>query len=664
MRLWIACLLLWCAVAEANTTAASQRSVMLTMGKPSGFMLREVEADGAIKVHYEFNDRGRGPALDARYRLDDAGLPLEITISGNDYLKSKVDEQFRLTEQDASWRNAAEQETRAGARGFYLSLDGTPEESAMLVRAALAAGGRIDLLPAGQATVRVVADETITAKGKRTKIQLYAIEGLDMTPGLIWLDQDQQFFASWSPWFSLIREGFEFSQEVLGSRQRKEEQRLATQRARALTEWLRKPLLIENARVYDPHTKAVLDGQSVFIDRGRIVAVGPSIEVRADTDRLDAEGRFLMAGMWDMHVHIGAGVDGLLHLMSGVTTVRDMANDEAALDRLEAAIDDGKDLGPRILRAGFVDGRGPYAGPTKVFADTVEEGLAAVDAYADSGYRQIKVYSSLKPELVAPMAARAKERGLRFSGHVPQGMNAEAFIAAGADEVQHTNFLFLNFLAGPTVDTRTPQRFTTVADGAKDVPLSGSPMRRLIALMKERGTVVDPTLMTFEGMFLDRPGRMGPTFASTVNRLPLAWQRGVRAATGGLPTTPANDLNYRLSYQRMIDLVGVLHREGVQIVAGTDATPVWALVRELELYVAAGISPVDALRIATLDAARVMGLDQEYGSVEAGKVADLILVDGDPSLSIGDLRRVQRVIRGDRMHDAAALRREVGIANE
>lgn len=651
------------ALGQAHAESTTARYTMLTMGKPSGYMSLEQVDPLKRKVHYEFSDRGRGPSLDAEYQLDKNGLPQSLSIRGVNYLKAPVDERFTRTAKNAQWKNSAEDETSELKDGFYLALEGTPEDTAMLVRAGLRDRSRpLALLPSGQARVSKLTELSVGAGGKRLRVALYALEGLDLTPSLIWLDQDQELFASYSPWFSLVRDGYEASLETIGAKQIAEEAKMAQKRAEELTTWVKKPLLIQNARVFDVEKLSVSEPQSVLIKGGKIVSLGAALVPESGTEILDAQGQFLMPGLWDMHVHIGAGTEGMLQLMSGVTSVRDMANDQQALDTLEAAIESGKDLGPRIVRAGFIDGRGPFAGPTKVFADTEQEAIKAVNDYADAGYRQIKVYSSLKPELVPVIAGAAKARGLRLSGHVPQGMNAEAFIEQGADELQHANFVFLNFLAGPKVDTRTPQRFTTVAESAHGVALSGAPMQRLIALMKSKDIEIDPTLMTFEGMFLDRPGRMGPTFASSIHRLPPSWQRGIRAAQGGLPTNASNELNYKLSYQRMIDVVGVLHRAGVQILAGTDAFPMWALQRELELYVSSGIAPAEALRIASFDAPRVMGIGDRYGKIAPGMVADLILIDGDPSIDIRDLRNVRTIIRGDRRFDAAAIRRKLGIA--
>ena len=126
---------------------------------------------------------------------------------------------------------------------------------------------------------------------------------------------------------------------------------------------------------------------------------------------------------------------------------------------IRKSIEEGREIGPRIIMRGFMDGRGPYAGPTKVFVDTEQEAQTAIDNYAKLGYEGIKIYSSIKPELVPTIIRLAHDKGMRISGHVPAHMTAQQFVELGADELQHINFVFLNFF--PEVkDTRTPARFT------------------------------------------------------------------------------------------------------------------------------------------------------------------------------------------------------------
>jgi cytosine/adenosine deaminase-related metal-dependent hydrolase len=651
------------AAATAGAADTVEKSKILMMGNTAGFSESTYADDGTLRNHYEYNDRGRGPKLDSVYKVGADGIPTAVEIRGNDYMKGAVDETFTRSGDEANWKNSAENEKRNGTAGtFYLSLDGAPEEYVLLMRALIKAPNQtLKLLPDGEARVEKLA--TVKAKGKAgTKnATLYAIHGLSLTPSYSWLDDDLRFFASYSAWFSMVREGYEDALPALGKRQEAEEQRLAQARAKSLTTPLTKPLAITNARVFDPVAANVVDGATVVIDKGRIVAVGAEAAVPAGADTLDAQGKFLMPGLWDMHVHFAGEADGVLHIASGVTSVRDLANSPETLSARIKAIEAGTDIGPRVVKAGIIDGPGPLAGPTKALADTEEKAQAIVDEYARTGYEQVKIYSSIKPELMPAIARMAHAKGLRVSGHVPAFMTARQFVENGADEIQHANMLMLNFLFDKVQDTRSPARFVAIGEYGAGIDLSSPEVRDFVALLKRKDIVIDPTLCTFEDMFLGRPGLPGPGYDAIIDRLPLSWQRNVRSGAGGLPIKPGQEALYRKGYQKMIDFVGLLYRSGVRIVPGTDGLAGLTLPRELELYVAAGIAPKDVLRLATYDSAKVHKREDRLGRVAPGYLSDLILIDGDPTLNIGDVRKVRTVIRGDRRYDSAALYKAVQI---
>jgi imidazolonepropionase-like amidohydrolase len=312
-----------------------------------------------------------------------------------------------------------------------------------------------------------------------------------------------------------------------------------------------------------------------------------------------------------------------------------------------------------VWKAGFIDGPGPFQAPTGLYVSTEEEAQAAVKRYADLGYIQIKLYSSLKPELVRGIAKTAHERGLRVSGHVPNGMIASQFVEAGADELQHINFIFLNFLASQVKDTRTPERFTAVGANAAKLDLDSKPVKDFIELLQKHHTTVDVTLATFEGMFTARPRSVSPDYAPVLHRLPAQVQRG--AYTGGLPATGTNDQLYKDSYQAMLRMTKRIYDAGIPLLAGTDALAGIMLHRELELEVQAGIPPAKALQIATWNAAKLLKQEKDLGSIAPGKLADLVLVEGDPSKKIGDLRRCRLVLKNGTHYESAAVYAAVSI---
>ncbi len=652
------------ATGSAHAVEQVEKSVLIVADAKAGFQEAHYGEGGKLAVHFEFNDRGRGPKLDASYSLDANALPTAIELKGVDYLKAPVSESYTRQGDALAWKNASEDEKRTlSGPAFFLGLNQVPEDSILLVRALLKAPGqKLSLIPAGEASIHKLASTEVKGKNGSKTVDLYAISGLDLLPSYVWLDQDQRFFAAYSGWSTLIREGYEDSIGTIGARQQQEEKQLAETRANELTRTLTAPLLIRNVRVFDPPSGEVVDGRSVLIDDGRIVSIGSANVSSLDgVEELDGGGRFLMPGLWDMHVHYSGGADGLLDLASGVTTVRDMANQVDTLKAVIDAIEAGKDIGPRIIRAGIIDGKGPFAGPTKVLVDTEQEALDAVKMYKQTGHEQIKIYSSVKPELMPIIAKAAHEQGMRVSGHVPAFMTARQFVENGADEIQHINMLFLNFMFDKVQDTRTPARFTAVAEYGAALDLSSPPVREFIQLLKDKHIVVDPTVGTFEDMFLSRPGVPGPGFAAIADRFPTTWQRQFRSGTGGLDMKAGQQALFRDSYQNMVNLVGVLYRHGVTIVAGTDNLAGMTLPREFELYVEAGIPPMDVLRIATTGSAEVMSREDDYGRVAPGYVSDLILIDGDPTINMADIRKVRTTIRGDRLYQADALFKAVSI---
>ena len=420
------------------------------------------------------------------------------------------------------------------------------------------------------------------------------------------------------------------------------------------------PIAVEHVRLFDSEQAAVREDQTVVVDGERITFVGSAstAQVPSDAQRVDGTGKTLLPGLFDMHAHAGP-LDGVLNIARGVTSVRDMGNDIDVLRHLDEQWQSGAAIGPRIWKAGLIDGRGQFQAPAGLTAETAEEAQAAVNRYADLGYVQIKLYSSLKPELVPGIAALAHRRGLRLSGHIPNGMIASQFVEAGADEIQHINFIFLNFLAGQVKDTRTPERFTAVGANAAKLDLQSKEVSDFIELLKSHHTTVDVTMAAFEGMFTGRPRKVSPDWAPVIDRLPAQVQRG--AYTGGLPAVGPNDQLYKDSYEAMLRMTKRMYDTGIPILAGTDATAGLMLHRELELEVRAGIPPAKALQIATFNAARLLKQEKDLGLIAVGKRADFLLVDGNPVEHISDIRRCRLVMKNGALYKSADLYAAVGI---
>lgn len=649
------------ALSEAPATGDTAEYTVLMSGRSTGRLRQWPDSGGTVTTTYSYNDRGRGPMLTQTLKVDKAGMPVGMHLSGVNYLKVPVREMITVAGPLMTWRNDNAAGRVAPGSGYYLPLETLPTDIAGLARAMLLTKTKtVSILPEGSVSLSAGTPRTVSAGDRSMRVTPYLIAGLGLTPEPVWLDADGRLFASGGSWQMVIRRGFESTQSQLLEAQQLASRGRDSVAARKLARRPSGAVAIIHANLFDAATRRMKPSQTVIVRGEMIVAVGDdgAVSLPSDVEIIDAGNKALLPGLWDMHVHVQDD-DGLLHLAGGVTTVRDLANDTDELIARRKRFTDGALLGPRVLMGGFIDGPGPFAGPSKVLVANRDAARAAVEAYAGLGYEQVKVYSSLDPSLFSTIVRTAHQRGMRVSGHVPYGMTAEQMVRAGADELQHANFLFLNFLADSNIDTRTPARFTAVARSAGSLDLKSERVARFIALLKERDVVVDPTLNVFEQMFTARAGTLDQATLPLATRLPPIARRSL--LTGGLPSTPALEDVHRTSFIAMERMVKKLHDAGVRLVAGTDAAAGFSLHRELELYSEAGIPNTDILYIATLGAARVMKHEAQWGSIEPGKLADLIIVDGDPSQRMRDLRRAELVMKGGVMYVPDSLYASVGV---
>jgi cytosine/adenosine deaminase-related metal-dependent hydrolase len=620
----------------------------------------ELVVDGAVRrSHYEYDDRGRGPSLDAEVTVSERGLPRAVAIRGVNYLKVAVTETLVASGGALTWTGTDDRGTSRVDGGFYLPAEDMLDDLAMLARALRQAPDRrLALLPAGEAVLEADTTHHVEVAGVRRRLSSVAIAGLGFAPQRIWLDEDGELFGWASTWFSVVPRGAAGAiPALLAIDDAADAARAATLAERLAHQPPAAGLALVNARVFDPASGTARDDQTILVVGDRIAAVGPArtVAVPAGAEVLDVRGGTVLPGLWDMHVHLGTGA---LHLAAGVTTVRDLGNDLDEVAALIGRFEGGTEIGPRVIRAGLVDGPGPYAGPTKLLVDTADEARAVVDLLADRGFASVKLYSSLAPALVPAFIEAARRRGLRVHGHIPFGMTARQAVEAGFDELNHVNFLFLNFLAGPDDDTRTPARFRLLAR-APEVALASPEVAAFVELLRQRRTVVDPTLTAFEEMLTVRPGQLEPGIAAVADRLPPTVQRMHRG--GGLAASAEEQATYEAAFPHLLAMVKLLYDRGVTLVAGTDGLAGFTLHHELELYVKAGIPAPAVLRIATLGAATVAGMDRELGSVVAGKRADLYVVQGDPLADIAALRRGVAVISRGRRFVPAEVYASLGV---
>ncbi len=657
MRVFVAITVALAGMAQAF--AAERADKIFIQGNSAGTQTVQTESSGVVRAEYWYNDRGRGDHIIATWKVDAAGVPIEYRGSGNDYMKAPVDERFEIKNGRASWKNRSEQGEQAiTGEAFYLPINSPPEFLGVLARALLKAPDhKLALLPAGEASIEE-AGKADLGGGKLTQ---YRITGLGFTPQSIWLDHDAGTAALISGWFSVVSPQCEGAIPKLQAAQEETDNAWSKRVAHDLTHIPQGDLVIRNARLFDPRDLSVTPKSSVLVRGDRIVRVvlGADIQASPKAEVIDAQGRFLMPGLWDNHQHFSE-IDGVLDLATGVTGARDMANDTDSFLKRVARFDDGTELGPRVLKAGIIDGTGEFAGPTKMRVDTAAQAIEDVAWYADHGYAQIKIYSSVKPEMMPIIADEAHARGLRVSGHVPAFMSARQFVEGGADEIQHLNFIELNFLFPEVKETRNRDRFTKVAEHAREFTPDKPVVREFITFLKQHHTVLDPTMNVFEALFCGNPSAVPPGLEQIVPRFPAQIRRSM--LSGALEVPKDKGAAYREAFPAMLRLLKALYAAGVTIIPGTDALAGYTLHHELELYARAGIPAPEVLRMATLAPAYVMGVDKDRGVIADGKLADMILVDGDPTQNIRDLGNITTVIKGGKTYDPVAIEKALGIA--
>jgi Amidohydrolase family len=645
----------------AQVSAGERTDKIFLQGNLAGTQTVQIESTGEARAEYSYNDRGRGDHIVATWKVNAAGIPTEYEGRGNDYMKAPVEERFAMKDGKASWKNRSEQGERAGTgEAFYLPINPPPEFFGVLARALLKAPNhKLALLPAGEASIEE-AGKVSVASGKGDLTQ-YRITGLGFSPQSIWLDHDGNAAASLSTWFSVVSAQSEAAMAQLQTAQQKTDDQWSERIAHELAHTPKGDLVIRNARLFDPRDLSVTPGTSVLVRGDRIVRVAADADMKpsADAEIIDAHGQFLMPGLWDNHQHF-SDVDGALDLANGVTSARDMANDTDSFLQRVARFDDGRELGPRVLKAGIIDGTGEFAGPTKMRVDTAEQAIRDVDWYADHGYVQIKIYSSVKPELVPIIADHTHGRGMRVSGHVPAFMSARQFVEGGADEIQHLNFVELNFLFPEVKETRNRDRFIKVAEHAREFTPDKPQVREFIDFLKRHHTVLDPTMSVFEGLFCGNPNAVTPGLEKIVPRFPAQVRRSMLSGALEVPADKA--VAYREAFPAMLSLLKALYDAGVTIIPGTDALSGYTLHHELQLYVRAGITPAEVLRMATWTPALVMGVNKDRGVIAAGKLADMVLVDGNPAHDIHDIDKISTVIKDGKVYDPAAIEKALGIA--
>ncbi|PYX31545.1 MAG: amidohydrolase [Acidobacteria bacterium] len=516
-------------------------------------------------------------------------------------------------------------------------------------------------LPTGKVRVEPRGQDVFSVNGKSEKLDRYLVEGVIWGRETLWFDSKRNLVAAVTldaefDHFEAIREGYESALGTFVGRAGTDgmEALAGMTKTRTVSAGNKGTLALVGATLVDGTGSAAIPDAVVVVKKGRIVAAGPrgKVKIPSRSTVVDVPGKTILPGLWDMHAHFEQVEWGPIYLAAGVTTVRDCGNEFEFITAVRDAIAAGRGLGPRLLLAGIVDGTGALAlGVQRV--DTPDQARMWTDRYHDAGFQQMKIYSSVTLEEVKIIAEEAHRLGMTVTGHVPQGLNAFQVIEAGQDQINHIDYVAQIMHAPLPPDADRTARLQAVLD----IDVNSDEARKAISFLKARSTVIDPTIALME------------FFTATTAKPPVSFEPGIadvapelveQLADVGPPTDRSETVEK--AFEKDLEIVGALHRAGVPIVAGTDQTvPGHSLHREIELYVRAGFTPMEAIQAATTVPAHVMGLDKETGTVEAGKRADLIVIDGDPLADIRNTRNVELVVTGGKMYDSADLWRGAGF---
>jgi imidazolonepropionase-like amidohydrolase len=597
----------------------------------------------ALTDTFAFTDRAGRVQLASTLRYTRSFEALHLHTVGRTYRFVNVDADVTVDGKRAHIHNLGDSATIDVPSSFFAIAGYAPlEVQALLVRYWETHGRPTSIVTAPGDPATTVSIEDLGpvrlnfAEGAPVALRRYSIDGVAWGREILYLDNESRFAAIVTRANLLPLEGVREDLSAAHSAMRdsiaadatRAELAAAARTVASIPVVAEKEFALVGARIVDGTTGAPIEKGVILVRGGRIAAVGArsAVNVPSGVRTIDVTGKTIIPGLWDMHAHVALPEWGPAYLGVGVTTARDMGGEKSFLIAFRDAIAAGHVLGPRMLLAGLVDGSGPEAFGT-VYADSPAEGRAVVDAYHAAGFQQMKLYTLIKPDVAGAIIRRAHELGMTVTGHVPRAMTLASMVDSGTDNVAHL-----------------PVRGDTASAAVK----------QQIAMLAVHHVVIDPTVSWNELLGHSNQSSL-TSFQPGFAEAPWPLRSSYGSVRNAGDSTAANR-----AVRSQLAVIKAMHDAGVRIVAGTDyGLPGFSLLRELELYVEAGLSPLEAIRAATAVPADVMGLSREVGTIEAGKRADLVVLDADPLADIHNLRAGHWVVAGGRMFEMTSLRRAV-----
>lgn len=643
--------------------AAARHYVISSNAGKHGDVWSWTLADGRAAYRMSMSLRGWVTEDDQVVTLGKDGRPTAIAIRGFTD-QGDATENFSVDDQGvAHWKTVVDSGSAPFQNRRYNTYGGPWLSQELDINALVAAGDKgLDLLPTGHASIAIGQSVQIDGPQGPKTVKLAFIRGYGFSPSPVWLDSDNRYFGfAGGMW--MLPEGYEAAGPKLKAIQDEVTATMVRDIAhRFLQPANRTPTLVDHVLMFDAPTGRYLPDRAVLIADGKVAVVGAGGAIKPPLGAVvvDGRGKTLTPGLWDSHQHVGDDWSLLQNLATGMTNYRSpgsLIDDALSIYKRRAS---GDLLAPDGKISVIIDRKDPLAAQGALIVSSEAETIAAVDKIKAAGLWGAKFYTSMTPAWIAPGAAEAHKLGLHVHGHVPAGMRPLDAVRAGYDEITHINFIMMQAMPQEVVDkANTAARLEGPARYGKDVDLDAPAMKAFYAELAKRGTIIDPTLTVWEPLMTSDGSAISPEYAPFADVAPPAivrsWKIGGYPLSAGLTRD-----DYRKSFAKMVQLTGKLHQAGVRIVAGTDGYGL-ELVRELELYQQAGLTNAEALQTATIVPARMTGMDDRVGSIAPGKTADVILVDGDVSKDLTNLRHVEWVFLDGYRLDAKALRQASGL---
>src|SRR5437868_1230869 len=589
--------------------------------------------------HFQLDFTGSSISLDADIETDPFFQPRSYVAKGQNSTRSYVDLNVTIEGQRATLNESGVTRSLSLPAKFFTLQQEIPILTQELLLAYWRDHGRpnrIRILPAGEVGIwQRGSDQLSGSAGER--LTRYTDHGVTWGNETVWLNSHGEIAA------------------VVGADA--EEDRVEVVRPRyqsALKEFVRwaaadavadlesaaasvRPIAtgtfaLTHATLINPADDAPLQDVTILVRNGLIDKVGAKASLPPHVRVVDARGKFILPGLWDTHAHFEQWEWGPAYLASGITSVRDVGNEIEFLVPIRKSLNSGRGLGPRMYAAGLID-----SDPGSLTSEHAEDAATAreiVRRYHTLGYQEIKIYQSLKPELIPIVTAEAHRLGMKVTGHIPTGTDALTSVRDGMDMINHISFV---------TRVMRPQGVTGVrADSPEAI--------QAIRLLLDHHTIVEPTLARSEfnlhpqrwlfSRMEPSVARLPPELAIILNNSGISQDREERAA---------------IALQTALDTTKILHDAGIPILAGSDqVVPGSSLHRELELLVRAGLTPIEAIRAATTTPNEVLGV-ADSGVIATGQRADLVVLDANPLDDISNIRRVRWTVIGGRLFDPSAL---------